>query len=403
MRRIYQDVIDYHYKNYSQMLFLSGGRQVGKTTLARQYLSQKKGEYLNWDVVKDREVILDQRTLFSRGSLMPELGQTNLLVMDEVHKYKDWKNHIKGLYDIKSENVQIMLTGSARMDVYRKGGDSLMGRYFAYTVHPFSVREATLPEIKMDLLTEISAPLKISDEDFESLWSFGGFPDPFLNRNLRFYNQWKKLRLHQLFREDIRDLSLVHDIAQLELLALLIEEYSGQTINYSAISKRLRITDVSLRRWLDLLENMYYSFRVYPWSSSISRSLLKMPKIYLLDWSSIKNEGQRFENFIASHLLKAVSFWNETGLGNYELFYIRTKDQKEVDFCVTKNSVPWFLVEAKTSNSSSLSKSLIEFHEILKTQHAFQVVLNSPFVDQSCFDEKNPIIVPAKTLLSQLV
>jgi predicted AAA+ superfamily ATPase len=215
--------------------------------------------------------------------------------------------------------------------------------------------------------------------------------------------RWQLLAHEQLFREDIRDLTNIRDMQQLVMLAELLKHQTGQLINYSNLSNKLQISTDTVRRWCATLTEFYYGYMLSPWTKNISRSLLKNPKFYLWDWSSLKDEGAKFENFIAGHLLKAVHLWTDRGLGDYGLYFLRDKDQAEVDFLVTKNAEPWFLVEAKLSSKKSLSPSLKKFQKKTQAKHAFQVVQDLDYLDIDCFTLETPTIVPAKSLLSQLV
>ncbi len=406
MQRVYQQVIKQHLSEFDQMLFLSGPRQAGKTTVARHIFSSYDGLYLNWDLVEDRDKILSptKKLLHSLNTHVASL-QKPLIVFDEIHKYPQWKNYLKGLYDYAhwNDQIAIIVTGSARLDIYKKGSDSLMGRYFPYRIHPLSLREITMQPPEINLACFVQNPVKPPNDLYEALWKFGGFPEPFLRQNLRFHRRWTQLRFQQLFREDIRDLNAVRELDQIEVLAHTLQRQAGQLVNYSNLSQKIRVADQTIRRWVAILDSFFFCFRVAPWSKSIPRSLLKEPKVYLWDWSIVNDEGSRFENFIASHLLKACHFWTDVGLGRYELFFLRTKDGKEVDFLVTRESKPWIVVEAKLGHSRGLSKSLVYFHQLLGTQHAFQVAHNMPYIDRSCFEYVDPTIVPAATFLSQLV
>ena len=216
------------------------------------------------------------------------------------------------------------------------------------------------------------------------------------------YNKWKILRRQLLFREDIRDLTNIHEIAQVEILAELLKLQAAQLCNFAALSRKVRASENSIRRWTAALESLYYCFLLSPWNKNISRSLIKEPKVFLWDWSVIQDKGARYENFIASHLLKAVHWWQDNGFGEYSLHYIRTKDKREVDFIVIKNDKPWFLVEVKSSNGK-LSRDLAYFKEKLNAKYAFQVTIEEAYVNKSCFDISYPASVPAKTFLSQLI
>lgn len=393
-----------HFKQHRQMLFLMGPRQVGKTTLCLLLPEAVQSDflYLNWDNLDHRETILEGPSVIAKKLELHKVRDIPpLLILDEIHKYSDWKTLLKGFFDTYSHagEVQIVVTGSARLDVYKAGGDSLMGRYFRYRIHPFSCAELLGHEPNEDL---IQSPTKISDQGFDSLLRFGGFPEPLFKRDNAFYQNWSTLRLQQLFNEDVRDLTRVQEIKQMELLATILSKQVGSMVNYSSLAKKVRVSHETVRRWMDTLNQLYYCFTLQPWTKNITRSLLKEPKVYLWDWSLAQEEGAKGENFIASHLIKACHYWTDRGEGEFTLFFLRDKQKREVDFLVAKNGNPWFLVEVKKS-SSPLSPSLEYFHDLAKTKHAFQVVINAEYQEVDCFSYNRPVEVPAKTFLSQLV
>jgi len=385
------------------MAMLSGPRQVGKTTLARKLAAGQTLFYLNWDDFEDRTLLLQGGGAIAQHMGLDQLrAEPPLLVLDEIHKFSQWKQLVKGFYDKYQSQCHILVTGSARMDVYKKGGDSLMGRYFNYRLHPLSVREV-MTDAPLDDTSDIQSPSALPDEDYAALLRWGGFPEPYLKRDQRFYNRWSKLREQQLLQQDVRELTKVQELGQLEVLALLLKNQAGQLTSYTALANKVRVSVDTIRRWLGVLEAMYYCYAIRPWSKNITRSLLKEPKYYLWDWSLCSDTGARHENFIASHLLKAVHYWTDTGLGDYELYFLRDKEKREVDFLVSKNGEPWFLVEVKSSMKQALSPSLELFAKQLQVKHRFQVALNAPYIPKNLFELDRPMIVPAKTLLSQLV
>jgi len=401
MKRIYTKVLTNEWSERRQMLFVSGPRQVGKTTLARDLLGDDQDYYYNWDNAGHRQLILSGTDKLATEARLDQLhSKPLLLVFDELHKYKDWKNWLKGFFDQYEKQMRIVVTGSARMDIFRKGGDSLMGRYFHYRMHPLTLRELSAVFDSNEAIQPICQPEK---QGLELLLKFGGFPEAFLQANTRFYNRWQKLRQQQLIYEDIRDASQVQEIAQLEVLAELLCSQSGQVTRYSTLAKQIRVSVDTIRRWLIVLESFYYCFRIRPWHNNIAASLRKEPKTYLWDWSQVVDNGARNENFVASHLLKAVHWWTDTGIGQFDLYYMRTKDKKEVDFLVTKEGKPWFLVEVKSSAKHAISKHLYWFQEKTGAQHAFQVVMDLPFVDADCFAHEEPIKIPVESLLMRLV
>jgi hypothetical protein len=399
MERSYKSTLTEHLQQHRQMIFVVGPRQVGKTTLCTGLI--ENAHYFNWDNQDHRYLVIEGPTRIGEEIGIDQLREKPLtIIFDEIHKYSKWKNFLKGLFDVYSPRLKIIVTGSSRLDIFKKGRDSLMGRYFLYHLHPISVREIVSPELGHD---EKHDPLPIEQKSFDSLFNFGGFPEPYLKANIRFSNRWKKLRQQQLFTEDIRDFTRVQEIHQIELLAEILKHQSGQLTNYSTLAKKVNVSVDTIRRWLKILEAMYYCFSIQPWSRNVIRSLLKQPKIYLWDWSLLADPGAKAENFIASHLLKAVHWWTDNGFGEYGLFFVRDKDKREVDFLVIRNQKPWFMVEVKAGQSRSLSKELIYFYDHIKPLHAFQINFSQDYVEADCFKAKKPIVVPIKTFLSQLV
>lgn len=401
MKRLYDQLIQNHCAQFQQMLFLAGPRQVGKTTIAKHIEKQASTyHYLNWDIEDDKELILRGSKQLGEYFKLNQLQEKPVIVFDEIHKYANWKNFLKGFIDQYKGKAHILVTGSSKLNVYRKGADSLMGRYFLYRIHPLTVRECINPSSPNKL---IHPPQTIKDTDYDRLFQFGGFPEPFIKHNQAFSSQWHRLKQQQLFREDIKDLTHIQEVAQLELLAELLKNQAGQLLNTNELGKRIGVATTTITRWMKTLSEFYYCFTLQPWHKNISRSLIKTPKIFLWDWSIIKDPGAKFENFIASHLHKAIQLWVDTGLGDFGLYYLRDKDKREVDFLITKDDKPWILVEAKTSEKNSVSKALYYFQKQTKAEYAFQVTHNLEFVDQDCFKHHEPLIVPAKTFLSQLI
>ena len=325
-----------------------------------------------------------------------------LVVFDEIHKFKEWRVFLKGFYDNYPGKFRILVTGSAKLDVFSRGGDSLMGRYFPFRFHPLSVAELVQKGVNVNK-EYWDKPQAIKNEQFNALWKFGGYPDPLLKRSESFSQRWKKLRNQQLFDEDIRDLTRIQDIDRLELLAEKLRRQVGSLTSYQSLATQLRVSDNTIRNWVSTLRALYYCFEIRPWSNNINRSLLKEPKYYLWDWSLCTDEGTRAENMVAQHLLKAVHFWNDIGLGEYGLHFVRDKEKREVDFLVTKNNNPWILVEVKLSHNKGISPSLRYFAAVIKPEFTFEVVLNMDFIEKNCFCEKGIQVVPARTFLSQLV
>ena len=378
-----------------------GPRQVGKTTLSLESASEwPKHFYFNWDNAAEKLLYIEGPDAIARQAGLDELTeQKPVLIFDEIHKFGKWKNFLKGFFDLYEKKTKIIVTGSARLNIYKKGGDSLMGRYFYYRIHPLSVAEIASPNLIQE---EIRPPAPIAESDWTALLEHGGFPEPFIQRSKAFSRRLRAIRKDQLFREDIRDGTRIQELGQLELLAELLRKQAAESMDYQSLAKKAGVSIDTIRRWLEVLKSFYYCFSIQPWSKNITRSLIKEPKLYLWDWSLVDEEGHRNENLVASHLLKATDFWNDRGFGEYGLYYLRTKDKIETDFLVTKNRKPWFLVEVKTK-AKGLSPALYHFQKETEAPHAFQVAFDLPFVNKNCFEEKGPILVPAQTFLSQLV
>ena len=351
-----------------KMVFISGPRQVGKTTLAKD-MGEKffRGScvYLNWDNRLDRKVILSEN--------FP--ADKKLFIFDEIHKYKGWKNYLKGEYDKYKDKFSILVTGSARLDIYRRGGDSLLGRYHSYCLHPLSLAE--LLGVSVDPAPMGS--LIFSDKEkecrwlFEVLLKFGGFPEVFSKQEERALRRWHNQRIDRLIKEDIRDIENLRDISALQILAELLPEKAGSLFSLNSLREDLKVTHKTISLWVEILERFYYHFRVYPFQNSRIKSLRKEPKIYLWDWSEIKDEGVRFENMIASHLLKFCGFLSDAQGYKAKLHYIRDKEQREVDFLISIDNKPWFCVEVKLS-SKEIPSSLRYFTDRLKIPLAFEAV-----------------------------
>jgi uncharacterized protein len=401
MERIYSSIIQDHLARYRQMVFLTGPRQVGKTTLSKQCLQNYQFHYLNWDNVVDKALILaGMEEIIARSFGETAAAEPRAIIFDELHKYRQWKTLLKGYFDSYGDRLHFIITGSAKLNVFRRGGDSMMGRYFTYRIHPLSVAECLN---KMDPALEIQAPGLLNDQSWENLLKFGGFPEPFLAGDSSFYQRWQNAKAEQLFQQDLRELTHVHDIARLELLAHLLTEQVGGVVTYSELAKKTRISEPTVRQWLDILKSVYYCFTIKPWSKNVTRSLLKEPKVYLCDWSMVQPQGARIENFVASHLIKAVHWWTDIGMGKYELFYLRDKEKREVDFVVIKNGHPWLMVEVKSSDNKHVSPHIKYFHQQLKIPYAYQLAYDMPYQELDCFNLKHPLIVPMRTFLSQLV
>lgn len=360
----------------NKMAFMSGPRQVGKTTLAKHYKELfGQGLYLNWDNIGHQKKILTDPLFFEKENRDP--GKPFLLIFDEIYKYSRWKNYLKGVYDEYKEEFRILVTGSGRLELFKKRGDSLLGRYFSVPLLPLSMGElggklTTFSEF----IERLDDPLPSTREEIERyqhLFRFSGFPEPFLRGTLSFYNRWFSERKTLLIREDIRDATAIREISLMEHLAHLLPERIGSPLSLNSLKEDVGVAFETIRDWLLVLEQFFYLFRVGPYTGRLARTLRKESKIYLFDWVEIENEGFRFENLVALHLLKATRLWKATGEAELNLNYIRDKEKREVDFVLSQKGRPLVIIECKVSDFS-MSPSLIYFQKKFKVPIAVQVV-----------------------------
>lgn len=323
----------------NKMVLLAGPRQVGKTTFSFGFLEdiskynhfEDHPGYLNWDIPSDRKEILANN-----------IPSTAVVVFDEIHKYSDWRNYLKGVYDKHHSRIKILVTGSAKLDFYQRGGDSLQGRYFFFRLHPLSPREIN---------DEI-------DDKLERLLKFGGFPEPFYEGDIVFWKRWQNLRQKRLIEEDLIYLEKVRDLSNLEVLMSVLPDRVGSLLSYNSLREDLNCSHEAIKNWMRILENLYFHFIVTPFTGSKLKSIKKEPKMFLWDWSLVESKGARVENFVASMLLKYCHLRQDAYGENLVLHFFRTKDKREIDFLVCENGKPVFAVECK-SNSTSLAKNFL--------------------------------------------
>lgn len=352
-----------------KMAFIGGPRQVGKTTLAR-FLSEEYRThlYLNWDNPKHKVQIIKQQW-------PPD---TQCIVFDEIHKYDKWKNHIKGIWDTRLHDEKICVTGSSRLDIYRRGGDSLLGRYHYFILHPFSLKEWN------NHTPSLSMPQKCHDLVFEQsscslaeLFKFGGFPEPLLDGKERTLFRWQNERFERIFREDIRDVEKVRSLSQVELLGALLPKRVASPLSLASLSEDVQVSPKTIINWMELLCRNYYCFKVMPYHFRLERALKKESKYYLWDWSEVEEEGKRFENMVGSHLLKFCDFYHDVFGIKTKLWYLRDREGREVDFLVTWGETPWFMVECKLVRGPA--KALNYFAERLDVEQKFLVTLDESY------------------------
>lgn len=394
--------------NADKMILLAGPRQIGKTTFVLHQLKKLKQHdlYFNWD---DPFVRLEySRNPHFLKSIIAKYSSEPLVAFDEIHKHKNWKDILKGLYDIHRYEARFIITGSARLDYFRKSGDSLVGRYFSYAMFPLGLAEAMeCPELILDddtllsgkkenqLLTRLhDIPLEPSKDVLQQLMQFSGFPEPFLKANSRFSVKWRRDYKSLLIYEDLRDLTRIQDMKGVEQLVLLLPERITSPLSINSLREDLGVNHRTVSNWIEGLKKIFLIFSIMPWNKNMAKAIKKENKIYFYDWTMADSSGACFENMVAVSLLRMVCRWNELGLGDFDLRYIRNHQGKEVDFLVVRDRQPFFLVEAKTADRSP-SSSCRYFKRYLNVP-CYQLVEN--FDDLEVYKDNFYIIAASRFL-----
>ncbi len=355
---------------FRKMVFISGPRQVGKTTLARM-LAPKNSRYLNWDVEEDRQRIIHQ-----------EIPQESFLIFDEVHKFSRWRNYLKGMFDAHRKHKQILVTGSARLDYYRYSGDSLQGRYHLHRLHPLSVAELGLT----------------ADKDFDALLRLGGFPEPFFSGSQRQARRWRRDYQQRYVYEEVTALEQSQQLAHMQLLMERLPQLVGSPLSINALREDLQVAHATVAKWLDIFERMYMIFRLSPFGSNRIKAVKKEQKHYHYDWAVVNDEAARFENLVACHLLKWVHAMQDSEGEDYDLTYFRDRTGREVDFVVTLNKRPKLAIEVK-SVERDISKHLVYFKRKFPEVQAIQVYRHG---NREYRNKDNVQVRSWKTLLPEL-
>jgi predicted AAA+ superfamily ATPase len=333
-----------------RMAFIGGPRQVGKTTLGKEFLKSPES-YFSWDDLSDREII--KKHQFDVN--------LKVILLDEIHKYVRWRTLVKGLYDKRGKDLRIIVTGSARLDHFSKGGDSLFGRYHYYRMHPLSLNELNKNPSPSDLL---------------QLMKYGGFPEPFIKQNDTFLRRWQRERQARVMQEDLRDIVNLKEYSSIDLLNTMLPERVGSLLSKTSIAEDLEKSPHTIEAWLQALESVYSCYRISPMGAPKVKALKKQQKLYLWDWTSVENVGAKFENLVASHLLKYCHYLTDVLGHSTELRYLRDVNGHEVDFVVLKDKQPIFAVECKTGERS-LSSSIEYFLARTKIPKFYQVHMGS--------------------------
>jgi len=360
-----------------KMAFVSGPRQVGKTTFAKSMISIVEGAYFNWDIETHRRRILRAPEHFWDD---PDVGAKVRVVLDEIHKYPRWKRFLKGLFDSQGRRIEILVTGSGRLDVYQKGGDSLLGRYALARLHPFTLgellaqgRQRILSPAEIEAGLASTRPQGGADEALDQIEQLTGFPEPLFAARAARLRRWRRARRELVLREDLRDLTRIREIGLIDQMVSLLPERVGSPLSINSLREDLGVAFDTVRGWLGALARLYYLFEIRPFPGKLARTLRREAKVYLFDHTEIESPGARFENLVALHLLKLVDAWNDRGFGDYTLHYVRDKERREVDFLVADRRRPYMLLEAKLSDED-ISPSLRYFKERLAPRISLQVV-----------------------------
>jgi predicted AAA+ superfamily ATPase len=386
------------------MVFMSGPRQSGKTTLA-QIISRSftNSLYFNWDILDHRRQLIENPTFFE--AVERKDSSTPLIVFDEIHKYRDWKNYLKGVYDQSHREYQFLVSGSGRLDIYQRGGDSLAGRYFLFHLWPFTIAELSASAATIDAF--LREPLHISmdrSDEIREIWNtlsaLSGFPEPFLSGRKQTYRRWTAAYSQQLIREDIRDLAGIKSSNDMETLYQLLPSKIGSPLSIPSLSRDLKVSYNTVRNWLSVFERFFLVFSIGPWTTKIARAIQKERKIYLFDAPRIEDPAARFENMVAVELWRAITAWNELGHGLFSVHFIKNKEQEEVDFIIAKEHRPFLLVETKLSDAEP-SSSLKKFQRALKVP-AVQLTNEGNGYWIRSNEDQSILVAPAYQWLSQL-
>lgn len=393
MKRNMYEKIWKNLSKFKQMIFIAGPRQAGKTTFAKMVADTYPNHiYFNWDIIDEKRKLLEDPFFYEKVNRQDD--SKPLVVFDELHKYSHWKNYLKSVFDRDHEEYKFIVSGSGRLNLYQRGGDSLAGRYLLFHLWPFTLAE--LANVNLPFETFINDFTKIPDkadhtgEIWNNLKSYSGFPDPYIARDRQFYNIWSNTYKKQLIREDIRDLTAVRNIENIEILFSLLPSRIGSLLSIANLSRDIQVSFDSVKNWLELFENFFLIFRLSPWSEKISRAITKEKKLYLFDYAAIKSEAVKFENMVALELFRAVNNWNNLGYGNFNLNFIRNREKEEIDFLLSNNNKPLLLIETKLSDDNP-GKSLIKFQNMLEIP-AVQLV-DKPGICKKISNKTNKILI----------
>jgi predicted AAA+ superfamily ATPase len=385
-----------------QMRFITGPRQCGKTTMAKEKLKNESSTdlYFDWESKKTREKYRNEVNFLPSN----QNKKKKWVCFDEIHKMPKWKNILKGIFDTYEYNYNFMITGSARLDVLRRSGDSLTGRYFTFKLSPFILYE-TLQNYKSDFLPEEKSlnyvlknveGKKFEQEKMQNLIEFSGFPDPYINCNKVFLKKWNGEYFETIIRTDMRDLSNIQYLEKAMDLIYLLPNKIGSPVSIDSLVQDVELNHRTVGRYLNHLALNYLIFFIPPYTGNIKRLNKKAKKAYFYNYSIIEDDGLKFENFVAFELKARIDLWNDKTPDKFDIFYVKTRDGRETDFLITRNSKPYFLCEAK------LSEMKIDSHHKYFSERLGQI----PFIqvvqkkDVTKWEDKRFFVVSASRFFS---
>ena len=351
MKRHLDTKVSQHFKKYRQVLILLGSRQVGKTTLIKKIFP--KGDYFLVDNEPIRKIletydIETYKTIINKDS--------RLIIIDEIHLLSDPGRAVKIIYD-QMDDVKIVITGSSSFHIKNKTGESLAGRKIDYYIYPLTFSEylqqkGIEKDMNFNILDKIINGRKYNLQDqlykfdikniLSGVLIYGQYPH-FVNKP----NDEKYLLnfVDSLIFKDILELNLIEDKKLAKNLLKLLAFQIGNLINYSEIANNLNADQRTIKRYVEIFEQSFILFRLYPYSKNKRDEIYKSAKIFFYD-TGIRNaligdfsdlsaridKGALFENFIVSEIVKQNSYIEK----NYKLCYWRTKQGSEIDVIMEK-------------------------------------------------------------------
>ncbi len=388
---------------YKSMLFLAGPRQAGKTTFAQEILKGRDGVYLNYDIPEDRSRLLQQPAFYH--DLVRTKEEVPWVVLDEIHKLPKWKNYLKGAYDRDKDRFSFLVLGSGRLEVFRRGGDSLAGRYLMLHLWPFTVAE--LAGVRRPFAEFLGDPLalpEIHSSNAQPIWAdlarFSGFPEPYVKKSSTFRSAWSMTYHRQIVRDDIREQFAVLKAGEMSRLLDMLPLRVSNPMAVDNLAGDLQVAPDTVKHWLRLFDAFYLIFTLTPWTRKVSRALTKMPKIYFFDYIRVEDPGARFENMVALELYRAVHMWTDMGQGVFTLHYLRNREKQEVDFLIVRGRDPLFLVECKLTDTQ-VSPALRKYQKMLNVP-AIQLVQEMEGYKRIDTGGLRTLVAPAWRWLAQL-